>query len=488
MQTLLEKSGTLGRLFAKVFNDAKGELMSEIEPGAKKTDASYLKGSISEYTKNLIMTFPVMCDNSLPSETASMISRANERNIIAMLQMLFASVNLKGSDGVAMLSQIHKNFSINMAADDFIDAMNDLADKTAAKYESVDELLAKPKNRQAIREMMEALKTAQKSFPVSSFSERSLNDYLVRDIYGKTVITEAKGDVDKKDKRTQKTYDTEKKLQDEKDKLEKDLQAARAEADKKGSQARDLAIKLKEAQDKSAIDAAKFNAELNKKMLVDQDVKKFNEMAPSLLIVKFNKIVNDGNGGATEAVDTFIAGVKSRLISTDAIDIAERLVAKNKTKLSFVNLIRATTGEISFINDFLLCTKQAKIDAKNAVKKGPAAKMWSALEYRATKNQANKLRKAGNDASAITTLVVNQETVNLLKKEYGFDLERVSNTKMIMDSYNLLGLIICDESINVAKIFYVGNDTYETQAYSFLEKEKSDKGYKEIINLLNTRR
>ena len=57
-----------------------------------------------------------------------------------------------------------------------------------------------------------------------------------------------------------------------------------------------------------------------------------------------------------------------------------------------------------------------------------------------------------------------------------------------MDSYNLLGLIICDESINVAKIFYVGNDTYETQAYSFLEKEKSDKGYKEIINLLNTRR
>lgn len=488
MQTLLEKSGTLGRLFAKVFNDAKGELMSEIEPGAKKADASYLKGSISEYTKNLIMTFPVMCDNSLPSETASMISRANERNIIAMLQMLFASVNLKGSDGVAMLSQIHKNFSINMAADDFIDAMNDLADKTAAKYESVDELLAKPKNRQAIREMMEALKTAQKSFPVSSFSERSLNDYLVRDIYGKTVITEAKGDTEKKDKRTQKTYDTEKKLQDEKDKLEKDLQAARAEADKKGSQARELAIKLKDAQDKSAIDAAKFNAELNKKMLVDQDVKKFNEMAPSLLIVKFNKFVDNGNGGATEAVDTFIAGVKSRLISTDAIDIAERLVAKNKTKLSFVNLIRATTGEISFINDFLLCTKQAKIDAKNAVKKGPAAKMWSALEYRATKNQANKLRKAGNDASAITTLVVNQETVNLLKKEYGFDLERVSNTKMIMDSYNLLGLIICDESINVAKIFYVGNDTYETQAYSFLEKEKSDKGYKEIINLLNTRR
>lgn len=481
MQTLLEKSGVLSSIFSSFFDKAKGEIMDEVKPGGKQSDASYLKGSISEYTKNLIMTFPVMCDNSLPSETASMISRANERNIIAMLQMLFASVNLKGSDGVAMLSQIHKNFSVNMAADEFIDSMNALADKMATKYESVDELLAQPKVRQAIREMTYALKTPQKSFPVSSFSESSLNDYLVRDIYGKTVVMEARGKSSSAADAAQQTSDqisNAGKTADEQKKAKTAAAVASAnrEESKKGN-----ASNIK-ANDVKALQA---NIDFNKKMLLDQDVKKFNELTPSLLIVKFN---NSDKTGAMDTTDTFIAGVKSRLISVDSVDIAERLIAKNKTKLSFLNLIRATTGEISFINDFILCTKQAKIDAKNAVKKGPAAKMWSALEYRATKNNMNKLKKAGNDASAITTLVINQETVNLLKKEYGFDLERMSNTKLIIDSYNLLGIVICDESINVAKVFYVGNDTYETQAYSFLEKEKSDKGYKEIINLLNTRR
>lgn len=477
MQTLLEKSGVLGALASRLWSDVKKEAKGAIDPD-KKADAGYLKGSISEYTKNLIMTFPVMCDNSLPSETASMISRANERNVIAMLQMLFASYNLKGTDGVKMLSQIHKNFSINMSADEFLDAMNSVVDYVeGAKNESVDTLLAKPEVRRAIREMTEALKQPQKSFPVSSFSERSLNEYLVRDVYGKTVVMEAK-----KDKRNQSVDNAQKKQDDKMDQDLKDALANQMAEYQTRNDATKAAADLMDANNK----ALKAGLEFKQKMLVDQDVKKFNELAPSLLIVKFNK-TNDA-GEITGEADTFIAGVKSRLISVDASDIAERLVAKNKTKLSFVNLVRATTGEISFINDFILCTKQAKIDAKNAVKKGPAAKMWSALEYRATKNNANKLRKSGNDASAITTLVINQETVNLLKKEYGFDLERMANTKLIIDSYNLLGIVICDESINVAKVYYVGNDTYETQAYSFLEKEKTDKSYKEVINLLNTRR
>ena len=474
MQTLLEKSGVLSSIASRLFASAKNEVKNSFDPNQKDTEG-YLKGSISEYTKNLVMTFPVMCDNSLPSDTASMISRANERNIIAMLQMLFASINLKGSDGVKMLAQIHKNFSVNMAADDFMDAMDKLADIVDGKTESVEEILAQPKVRQAIREMTYALKTPQKSFPISSFSENSLNDYFVKDIYGKIVVIESgkgSGAVDR----------TKKKKSNELDKEVKDsiamIQAqSKAKADEAKAQADATA---------AANDNFKANLDFNKKMLLDQDIKKFNELAPSLLIVKYNQI--DTDGSMIDKPETFIAGVKSRLISVDAMDIAERLVSKNKTKLSFVNFIRATTGEISFINDFILCTKQAKIDAKNAVKKGPAAKMWSALEYRATKNNMNKLRRSGNDASAITTLVINQETVNLLKKEYGFDLERMQNTKLITDSYNLLGIVICDESINVAKVFYVGNETYETQSYSFLEKEKADKSYKEVINLLNTRR
>ena len=72
-----------------------------------------------------------------------------------------------------------------------------------------------------------------------------------------------------------------------------------------------------------------------------------------------------------------------------------------------------------------------------------------------------------------------------MKKEYEFNLEDLKNTRLIMDSYNLLGIIICDEALEVAKSYYAGNDSYETQAYSYLEKETNDKSYKKVISLIN---
>lgn len=50
-----------------------------------------------------------------------------------------------------------------------------------------------------------------------------------------------------------------------------------------------------------------------------------------------------------------------------------------------------------------------------------------------------------------------------------------------------MGIIIADESIDVAKFFYAGNDSWEQQAYSFLQKESNDNSYKKVINLLNKR-
>ena len=90
----------------------------------------------------------------------------------------------------------------------------------------------------------------------------------------------------------------------------------------------------------------------------------------------------------------------------------------------------------------------------------------------------------GKDANAKTTLVINQETVKIMKKQYHFDIEIPKNAKTILDAYNLLGIIICDESIQVAKFLYAGNDMYEQQAYSYLEKESNDKSYKNVVNLL----
>lgn len=546
----------------------------------RETDAkrNYIRGSISEYTKDLIMTFPTMVDNSLPPETASMISKATERNVVSMLRMLFASMQIKGSDGAEIISRIHKNINSALSLDDYIDIFDDMSAlknlKEAGKISYNERYYEK-----VLQEAWKAKNGREKRFPINSFNERSLSGYMVkRDNIMKRVsvhevseeylkpLLEADDDYyeydpyESEEDRANKSlklandaelsskknrdYDSDRmfdrdmtskqfihqisqdqirlahdrekfiyqQVQDEKNidlamkrneisrdeynlrkkefknrkaEFEKnynlqmkqfELQRKKAEAELKRQ---DTEAKYKIQQYKDAHRAAEVDR--FSKQLLDQDVKKVNELTPTLLTVSYNTLDTDGK---IYDERTFIAGVKSRLISVDPADIIERLIAKNKTKVSFLNFIRATTGEISFVKDFLFCTKQAKIDAKNSVKKGPAAKLWKVLESRSVKNNWHKLNRNGNDASSITTLVINQETVNMMKKEFDFNLEMIRNTRMIMEAYNLLAIVICDESIEVAKFFYAGNDNYEQQAYSSLEKEAKDNSYKKVINLI----
>ena len=225
--------------------------------------------------------------------------------------------------------------------------------------------------------------------------------------------------------------------------------------------------------------------DLNKKRLIDSDFKKSNELQPTMLVVTFNVV---GDNGDIIDRKSFICGVKCRMITTPSIDIAERLLATNKSKLSFKNFIRATTGEIKFNKDFLFAIQQQKLQAKNDAKRGEAAKIWNTLKARSNKNIFRKLSRDGNDASAITTLIVSQDTVNFMKNTNKFDLSTVKNAKLIMSNYNLLCLVIADDANEVVKFLYDGQDMFEQQAYSFLEKENNDKSYKKIINLMSQNR
>lgn len=473
---------------------------------------NYLGGSISNYAKNLVMTFPTLCDDSLSPTTASMISRAHERNIVTMLELLFSSAQLRGTDGVDVLKKIHNNIDMDMSVDDYIDTIGQIA--TAAN-ESSDFKINEGQIRRVVSEMVRELKEPKRSFPVNSFSENSLNDYTVYNHNNGVLIRETKVlnedkydpyndpkfianrvDAEKLNRFNNKSLDLKQKNLDllhkkfkhqkTQDQISNGRDKARLGFEKErlklNRQEFDHQKNRAKAQDKKdQLMANQMMADNISKQLLDQDVKKANEMQPALMIVRYSELDGDGN---IYDQRPFVAGVKSRLIPVDSVDIVERLIVKNKTKINFLNFIRATTGEIHLVKDFLLSIKQAKIDAKNAVKKGPAAKMWNVLANRSTKNNLNKLRKKGNDASCITTLVVNQETVNIMKKEYDFDLEKYKNAKMIMDSYNLLGLIIADESIEVVKFLYAGNTMWEQQAYSYLERESNDNSYRKVINLI----
>lgn len=440
----------------------------------KKKDSNYLGGSISKYSKNMVLTFPVLCDDTLSIETAQMISRVNEKNITTMLQLLFSSMSIKGNNGAEVLAQFHKNIE-NTSMDDIVNTLNSIAGTQESAIE-------RARDREVLKVMTESLKSI-KTFPKESLNEKSLSDYLVRNYGNKTIVYEAP-QVDPnieaiKNRSTQRGAEAAYGQGEPRDQREEDKFQYQIYRD----QEKDRRDDEKSARDSRRDKRDNQNDEINfaSKQIVPQDVKKANELQPTLMVVKMNDV--DENGNIINKM-TFYAGVKSRLIACTSMDIVERLVAKNKARLNFKNFLRATSGEIKW-RDFLFCWDQAKVNARNAVKKGEAATMWNLLEKRSTKNNANKIRRSGNDASAITSLVINQETVNYINSTYRIDINSPKEAKKLMDEFNFLAIIICDESNEAARFLYDGNDNYELLSYSALSREVAEKNLKKEINLIN---
>ena len=440
----------------------------------KKKDSNYLGGSISKYSKNMILTFPVLCDDTLSIETAQMISRVNEKNITTMLQLLFSSMSIKGNNGAEVLAQFHKNIE-NTSMDDIVNTLNSIAGTQESAIE-------RARDREVLKVMTESLKSI-KTFPRESLNEKSLSDYLVRNYGNKTIVYEAP-QVDPnieaiKNRSAQRGAEAAYGQGEPRDQREEDKFQYQIYRD----QEKDRRDDEKSARDSRRDKRDDQNDEINfaSKQIVPQDVKKANELQPTLMVVKMNDV--DENGNIINKM-TFYAGVKSRLIACTSMDIVERLVAKNKARLNFKNFLRATSGEIKW-RDFLFCWDQAKVNARNAVKKGEAATMWNLLEKRSTKNNANKIRRSGNDASAITSLVINQETVNYINSTYRIDINSPKEAKKLMDEFNFLAIIICDESNEAARFLYDGNDNYELLSYSALSREVAEKNLKKEINLIN---
>ena len=474
-----------------------------------KKSAYYLGGSISRYAKNLTMSFPVLVDDSLSIETAQMISKANEKNIASMLELLFASMSINGTKGMTgkdVVGLFHKNID-DMSADDYIDyANNVMANYVEACYLPS---ITDAQVRDIQREMCYQLKQPKKSFPISSFSERSLNDYMCRDMYNGTMVYEhhqvvkEDGEEDKllqlnRDKFTYQqqkdmglTYDKDYALRTQQYRYNRsrdDVIDKQKERELNHRKRMDVHQLHKDADDKErnrmrdmSSDLRDMNS-LNQRRVIDSEFKKANELQPTMMIVNFNILSDDGKSVVDRK--SFVAGIKCRMIATSSMDIAERLLATNKTQTSFKNFIRATTGEIKFGRDFIAAVDQQKLDAINDVKKGEAAKLWSTLKKRSVKSNVRSIKRDSNDATSITTLVISQDTANFMKSESNFDVSTPKNAKMIMDRYNFLCLVIADETNEVAKFMYDGNSDFESISYLVLAREAKDKELRKATDLL----
>ena len=556
-----------------------------------KVNGMLNKSSIMKASKDLVMSFPVICSDSVQPETAAMIVKAVEHNCVTTLRMLFSATYLRGDNGQEVLRMFHKNIDNDISMDDYIQVIDNLAaggyidnavdivGKTIKAREGAIFMTPRGEKMTTTVFLKEATAEVQKPkqyLADNSFSESSLSSTEV-DSFGRVAINETKRNpkikVDKKtgnyinngidnpkmmyirnkqtgqfepaidpitgktiyygygskippegwdnidqaweydsdfieipkfDKNgkviggsglfmTKNQFDIERSIANDKYKADQDEARMDWEKKKFGMQRGDqiAANRAREARDKARDEfellkyqQAQRDARLDQfnKQLLDTDVKKCNSLVPSLIVVRYN-VTDASRTNNTLVEDQFIAGVKANLYPSSTREIVEKIrdAFTNNGKLGW---IKAATGEISFMKDFILGIDKAKISAKNT-KLSQTSSIWSHLQYRSNKSVLNRLRRnKPNDAGAITTLCITNEEVDYLNKEYNINIMDIKTAHKLMEAYNFMQLIVVDENFEVAHFLMDGNKYWEDNAFSTLQREDKDNSYKKVVNLL----
>lgn len=350
--------------------------------------------SIAKAASNLVLTFPVLVDESVSLNTAQLLTRAIEGKALVMLQLLFSAISVQSlkDDETAfdVIGKIHKNLNSD-DIEDYIQRMETMA--TNESYEALDHLM------KTIREENIAIDTYtfNESYPApidEDANNKSMNDVKNR---GTGFIADIK----------------------------------------------------------------------------DTDIKKVNNMMPSVLVVK----LHNKNSQITTNV---AVGVKAKIQYVPQDEVIYRISSKNKDKNMLFNFIRSTTREISFLKDFLFALDKAKLDAIKIQKSSNS--VWKILERRAVRN---RVRMFNNDGGygGIVSLVISADTLATLNKEYDFKAS-ISEVENLISQYNLLAFFVADDvNERATYLFDDASRQFTTVSYTALEKTDS-KDYKKIINLL----
>ena len=357
-------------------------------------DNRWTGSSIAKASSNLVLTFPVLVDESVSLNTAQILTRAIEGKALVMLQLLFSAISaqaLKGNDtAFDVIGRIHKNLNSD-DIEDYIQRMETMA--TNESYEALDHLM------KTIREENIAIDT-----------------YTFNESYPAPIDEDA------------------------------DTKSMRDSLKTPSSGSSDIK---------------------------DTDIKKVNNMMPSVLVLKLH---NEKNNVTTNVA----VGVKAKIQYVPQDEVIYRISSKNKDKNMLFNLIRSTTREISFLKDFVFALDKAKLDAIKIQKSSNT--VWKILERRAVRN---RVRTFNNDGSygGIVSLVISADTLATLNKEYDFKAT-ISEVENIISQYNLLAFFVADDvNERATYLFDDASRQFTTVSYTALEKTDS-KDYKKIINLL----
>ena len=460
--------------------------------------------SITKATKGLVMEFPVLISKANHIESAGIVAKAYEAKFVTLLHMAFAASNISNStEGLEFLKNFHTNLDAGkLSVDEFIDIMDAFVEENGtitaedyAKYKAV----------------TEDMKNLCFCFG-EDISEAGLNDYKVMNNYGRIKVvkelmnTSLTQTMDEKIKAAVASAETNskastshgKKKSEKKSKADdavngivdsnKGVGAAISQHsdDKKAGEDDDKEFALKQQRlelDKSkhALDIANSSHTQLTNYIVSSDLKKANELVPTMMVVNFSYLPDDS---IVPQAKQMVVGVKAKLYEVEPMDVINKLITKHIDNNLLLKLVQVNTRQISFVKDFLLAIDNAKLDALSRSKRGSTNKLFKVLERRSVGSRASRALRMKDYCKAITSLVISQEEAEELLKN-NIDVSNPKVIRPIMEKLNLISFAIIDESAEAVKFIWdTGDDIYETIPLSRLEKEQKDGMSKKVINLM----
>ena len=511
----------------------------------KITGLSSKNRSIARKAQDGTLQFPVLVTRALDIETMTIINKALERNYSSFLQIAF-SMDSKfqvkgGAAGVDYIKQFHTNHSgdansVAFTVESFSEVCEKLGDyfKKLSDIESIDKLEKINEKLKAMideatemkdiyflrREVAGAIKTCE-TLKTEKFTSDDDRDSINSTI--KWLKNDATKMIDEREKTVKKVKESFGDLADEyiTENLGNGIIVSFSVYDKavanviKENKAQlvdvledvrhDILNNVYKPSNETVYNfkdkaiTAKHNAthvmeadtvqkdrpstiDLNRNMLTDNDVKKSNELVPTMLHVRVNTLDSEG---ANAGVVDFNVGVKAIMHPVKSDEMVANVVAACKNNNAFFNFIRWTSGEIKFVKDFLLDIDNIKLDVYNRSK--GASPWWLALKRRRGLSKMSGLLN-GSKPIPNTTIVISAEEVELIKSTYGYDLYNPFFVDKIMEQYFLLGFVIVDNSSQVAHFKFDNNyKSFETVSFSSLERENtnSERKFKDMLKVLS---
>lgn len=231
--------------------------------------------------------------------------------------------------------------------------------------------------------------------------------------------------------------------------------------------------KLNEAiNDKSVIleseddeDEVKYETQLTPK-IDDTFVNKNNASIPLYISTDVNMMYQDEKGNSENIKLNVNFGIKNVIHPLNSDDIIYHL-SNNVAKSNWlVNLVKLTTGELSFIKDLLLDYNNSKERAKRRARSPQSKKADSAFGTLNTVFAANLMAtatKSGKNMIPNASLVISKEEVDAIRRKSGMDLLNDSKVAVKLTSaLSIIDFMIVDEINEKVHRFNQFSNVWET--------------------------